>query len=99
MEQQMAILRLEKELEKARGQLSTMRKAEYQKNVNPEFNSGVAAISAQPTPAPVGRPLPSRPTPSGSNAPPPRPVRPDSGTVQWRQNSITDLQGLKKGKK
>jgi talin len=39
MEQQMEILRLEKELEKARGQLGTMRKKEYEQNVNKDFNA------------------------------------------------------------
>jgi len=53
MEQQMAILRLEKELEKARTNLSGMKKAEYTKNVNPEFKQNG---SAPPPPRPTRDP-------------------------------------------
>jgi len=50
MEQQMAILRLEKELEKARKNLGGMRKAEYTKNVNPEFKPGASNAPAPARP-------------------------------------------------
>jgi len=72
MEQQMAILRLEKELEKARSQLSGMRKAEYQQNTVPGFKPDTPTTtpaaqgpgsSPAPAPAPAAAPAP-RPTPS-----------------------------------
>jgi len=75
MEQQMAILRLEKELEKARRNLGGMRKQEYTKNVNPEFKSGpqTGPTSAAPAPAPP------RPTRSPQTQQP--------GQVKWKQNA------------
>jgi hypothetical protein len=39
MEKQMEILRLEKELERARNQLMSMRKAEYTESLNPDFKA------------------------------------------------------------
>jgi len=79
MEQQMAILRLEKELEKARKNLGGMRKAEYTKNVNPEFGK---AGPAQPQQQQQSTPPPPRPT-RDPNAP---------SQVKWKQNGAQPKQ-------
>jgi len=55
MEKQMQILRLEKELEKARQALGTMRKKEYESNTNPEFQPSQPQV---PPPVKPSRPLP-----------------------------------------
>jgi len=47
MEQQVAILRLEKELEKARNQLGKMRSNEYTKNPNPDFSASAQKTQPQ----------------------------------------------------
>lgn len=51
MEKQMEILRLEKELEKARKAVTNMRKNEYAKNANPNFNKE----DDKSAPVPTGR--------------------------------------------
>jgi talin len=50
MEQQMAILRLEKELQKAREGLAKQRKEEYQANVNVDFKPGMGGAQQQNKP-------------------------------------------------
>jgi hypothetical protein len=76
MEQQMAILRLEKELNRAREGLMKMRKDEYQVDVNPDFKPSAPAKTAAPAkPAPIVPTKSASPAPNVNRAQPSVPVK------------------------
>jgi len=79
MEQQMEILRLQKQLEMAQRKLQGINKADYEATTDPNFKpSGPAPGKAAPTPA--------TPVAAGGNPSVPKPL--PRGAVQWKTNKV-----------
>eukprot|EP01114_Cavostelium_apophysatum_P007404 TRINITY_DN194_c0_g1_i3.p1 TRINITY_DN194_c0_g1~~TRINITY_DN194_c0_g1_i3.p1 ORF type:complete len:2578 (-),score=946.84 TRINITY_DN194_c0_g1_i3:69-7802(-) len=102
MEQQMKILKLQKELETAQFNLGKMRKEAYADAVQPTVDVRAASASqqpakrVQPTPQPKqAQPSPTRPTPGTTSAPPqkqtPQPPTKNSGVQQQQPQQQTML--------
>jgi len=85
MEKQMEILRLEKMLEAARGGLATMRKNNYQKDVNPDFKAPTPAPTST-APVAVLPKSPSNNNATANNSAKKTTVAPKA-VVPWKQNT------------